>query len=548
MSKLTALDKIKLEIEQAQNQRSDEPTDTYNKKNVMTDEQISAFDEEGEPLQDIAKKAMRNAKTQVSLHQTWDYKGYKTLTNVGYCQKDWNQTMMTKINQISGQIHRTTLKGGGNTIEINPRLKSLFDSMEYCHTNEETGEMNFLGRYKILLNEEIGENTIKVKFVDPKPISQDGEVYLIPNQIKEPKDGMMGEVSFTLKSRKHDSEEIDAYLAKIEGTVRIQNYTDADVKIENEQAEIRKNEVDYPTAKEVAAEIAYERRVDKDLMNRNYQNGNVDTIKTSYEGMSNEDVLSAYQTQCDMPMGLLFYFVEASDKKITVGETGLMMQSTAVMLRDTEATLERMNEISSQYNFKMWAGGHKHNIDNTAKIEEARRQREEEAKRMPQNSNTMSASTSTFLFTNTTPNSHRDSILPQVIREAMKQEERDFKELLGMGGEDKSLDSDFLNSALKNGEPKRDWTKLKKLKTTWSPELAQDITSHSGSKDAEIELVSLLKEYLSKELTQEETDVINKVENGSELLEAMDSLGYILGPTLYDPMNFTPMKSWYKEM
>lgn len=82
----------------------------------------------------------------------WDYSdwrkggGFQPLT-----QKDWNQTLISKINQISAQIHKSTLRGGANQIIINPAVLGLFEDLEYYDKKE----MTIGGRYKVLLDERL---------------------------------------------------------------------------------------------------------------------------------------------------------------------------------------------------------------------------------------------------------------------------------------------------------------------------------------------------------------------------------------------------------
>jgi hypothetical protein len=66
---------------------------------------------------------------------TWDYEGHKEVVADGHslydAQKDWNQTLCTKINQISAQIFKDTLTGGANVILIPDNLNELFSTLEY---------------------------------------------------------------------------------------------------------------------------------------------------------------------------------------------------------------------------------------------------------------------------------------------------------------------------------------------------------------------------------------------------------------------------------
>jgi hypothetical protein len=66
----------------------------------------------------------------------WDYNGWKRLpNNNGYTQKDWNQTLVTAVNQISAQIHKSTLRGGANWVVVSSEVSAVFDDLEYFHVS-----------------------------------------------------------------------------------------------------------------------------------------------------------------------------------------------------------------------------------------------------------------------------------------------------------------------------------------------------------------------------------------------------------------------------
>ena len=73
----------------------------------------------------------------------WDYNGWKRLpNNNGYTQKDWNQTLITAINQISAQIHKSTLRGGANWIVVSSEVSAVFDDLEYFHVSNASPEQD----------------------------------------------------------------------------------------------------------------------------------------------------------------------------------------------------------------------------------------------------------------------------------------------------------------------------------------------------------------------------------------------------------------------
>jgi hypothetical protein len=97
---------------------------------ALLSEQIAA-EVDREILRDLRKGAAWKAK--------WDYNEWKYGNNgqsyMGYTQKDWNQTLITKINQVSAQIHKTTLRGGANWIVVSSEVSAVFDDLEYFHVS-----------------------------------------------------------------------------------------------------------------------------------------------------------------------------------------------------------------------------------------------------------------------------------------------------------------------------------------------------------------------------------------------------------------------------
>lgn len=65
----------------------------------------------------------------------WDYKGLANNANFFGTQKDWNQTLVTRINEISAQIHKATLRGGANWVVCSAEAGAIFDDLEYFHVD-----------------------------------------------------------------------------------------------------------------------------------------------------------------------------------------------------------------------------------------------------------------------------------------------------------------------------------------------------------------------------------------------------------------------------
>jgi hypothetical protein len=105
---------------------------------ALLSEQIAA-EVDREILRDLRKGAAWKAKWD---YNEWKYGGANGATLQGYTQKDWNQTLVTKINQISAQIHKTTLRGGANWIVISSEISAVFDDLEYFHVSNAEPEQD----------------------------------------------------------------------------------------------------------------------------------------------------------------------------------------------------------------------------------------------------------------------------------------------------------------------------------------------------------------------------------------------------------------------
>lgn len=105
---------------------------------ALLSEQIAA-EVDREILRDLRKGAAWTTKWD---YNGWKYGGTNGATLQGYTQKDWNQTLITKINQISAQIHKTTLRGGANWIVVSSEVSAVFDDLEYFHVSNAQPEQD----------------------------------------------------------------------------------------------------------------------------------------------------------------------------------------------------------------------------------------------------------------------------------------------------------------------------------------------------------------------------------------------------------------------
>jgi len=102
---------------------------------AMLSEQVAA---------EIDREILRDLRKAAAWQLRWDYSGWrKAATSANpYTQKDWNQTLITKINQISAQIHKSTLRGGANFIVVSSEISAIFDDLEYFHVSDASPEQD----------------------------------------------------------------------------------------------------------------------------------------------------------------------------------------------------------------------------------------------------------------------------------------------------------------------------------------------------------------------------------------------------------------------
>ena len=92
---------------------------------------------------EIDREILRDLRRGAAWTTRWDYNGLRKGTNTYYgVQKDWNQTLLTKINQISAQIHKATLRGGASWVVVSPEVSAVFDDLEYFHVSNAAPEQD----------------------------------------------------------------------------------------------------------------------------------------------------------------------------------------------------------------------------------------------------------------------------------------------------------------------------------------------------------------------------------------------------------------------
>jgi len=93
---------------------------------------------------EIDREILRDIRKAAAWQMRWDYAGWRKASSAAnpYTQKEWNQTLITKINQISAQIHKTTLRGGANFIVVSSEISAIFDDLEYFHVSDASPEQD----------------------------------------------------------------------------------------------------------------------------------------------------------------------------------------------------------------------------------------------------------------------------------------------------------------------------------------------------------------------------------------------------------------------
>jgi hypothetical protein len=92
---------------------------------------------------EIDREILRDLRKGAAWNLRWDYNGWRRLSNTtSYTQKDWNQTLITAINQLSAQIHKSTLRGGANWIVVSSEVSAIFDDLEYFHVSNASPEQD----------------------------------------------------------------------------------------------------------------------------------------------------------------------------------------------------------------------------------------------------------------------------------------------------------------------------------------------------------------------------------------------------------------------
>jgi len=94
---------------------------------------------------EIDREILRDLRKSASHVEVWDYSAYdRRFNNVGQSfaitRKDYNQELITKINQISARIMKFTLRGGANWVVCSPEVAAVLNDLEYFHASDASAE------------------------------------------------------------------------------------------------------------------------------------------------------------------------------------------------------------------------------------------------------------------------------------------------------------------------------------------------------------------------------------------------------------------------
>ena len=91
---------------------------------------------------EIDRTILREIRNSASWMLRWNYNGLQFYS--GITRKDYNQTLITVVNQISAAVQKSTLRGGANWIVVSPEIAAVFNDLEYFHvTDAQPEELKF---------------------------------------------------------------------------------------------------------------------------------------------------------------------------------------------------------------------------------------------------------------------------------------------------------------------------------------------------------------------------------------------------------------------
>lgn len=149
-----------------------------------------------------------NIPKDIKFELEWSYTIPENIKNLFAEQKDWNQTLITKINEVSAMIVRNT-DSREFVVESSPEILNIIETLEYY--NPESKKIG--NRYDVVTNNYMPINEI---YVFSKDL----------NDLKEVQCIAPGGLEYQKKPIDSCSEEeVDKYKSKLIFKIKILNYT-----------------------------------------------------------------------------------------------------------------------------------------------------------------------------------------------------------------------------------------------------------------------------------------------------------------------------------
>jgi hypothetical protein len=94
---------------------------------------------------EIDREILRDLRKSASHVEVFDYSAFdRRFNNIGagfaITRKDYNQELITKMNQISARIMKFTLRGGANWVVCSPEVAAVLNDLEYFHASDASAE------------------------------------------------------------------------------------------------------------------------------------------------------------------------------------------------------------------------------------------------------------------------------------------------------------------------------------------------------------------------------------------------------------------------
>lgn len=151
--KMKSTDQVKLEYEM------------FEIKRFLDSVEAPIYNPEGDKLSVVDRIKAYKEDNEIRLN--WDYMAWFDITKQlsPYSQKDWNQTLVTRINQISAMLNTRTFRHS-DTIEVNSKVLEIIKTFGFY--DDEVKKIGI--KYQVIVNDDILGNDIYVYYDKHDPI------------------------------------------------------------------------------------------------------------------------------------------------------------------------------------------------------------------------------------------------------------------------------------------------------------------------------------------------------------------------------------------